>query len=73
VIIVIISELTSLMGDFLQYLCSLEYYYKIQVNKISNHTYRCLLYNKQSGFAGRVGSKFSSDSGDRPCSRSAIS
>ena len=30
------------MGDLLQYLCSLEYYYKIQVNKISNHTYRCL-------------------------------
>jgi hypothetical protein len=32
---VIISELTSLLGDLLQYLYSLEYYYKIHVNKIS--------------------------------------
>ena len=70
---VIISELTSLMGDFLQYLCSLEYYYEIQVNKISNHTYRCLLYNKQSVFTGRVGSKFSSGGGDHQSQRSAIS
>jgi hypothetical protein len=53
------------MGDFLQYLCSLEYYYKIQVNKISDHAYQCLLYNIQSVFAGRVGCKFSSGGGDR--------
>jgi hypothetical protein len=36
---VIISEMRSLMGDLLQYLYGLEYRYKIQRKKVSNHTY----------------------------------
>jgi hypothetical protein len=33
------------MGDLLQYFYGVEYHYKIQLKKVSNYTYFCLLYN----------------------------